>query len=176
MQNPSLHQIIPEFFWNANYTQLLWTVEPNNTASYTGQFSGIPAGAQVPPSITPAWLAGKPVDMARVGAQAQVPTQLIPTNDVSVPVAAPPNPAPAFPHAASRGDTLSTPVVVATYVLPWQSDLTVLGTETNQSLALPGLADGACSTDLACASNIRPPRRAPDRLPRQRLTCNSSIT
>lgn len=138
------NQVVPEFFWNSNYTQLLWNLEssnPANIASYTGQFSGIPAAAQVPPATTPAWLTGQPIDMARVGAQAQVPTQLGPVNNVSVQIAPPSNPAPAFPHAASRTDTQSVPLVATTYVVPWQADLTVLGAESLQpGLALQGLA------------------------------------
>ena len=142
------NQVVPEFYWNANYTQLLWNLEsstPADIASYTGQFSGVgipvaPA-TPTPATTTPAWLTGQPIDMARVGLQAQAPTQLGPVNNVSAPVAPPLNPAPAFPHAAKSTDTQSIPLVATTYVVPWQTDLTVLGDETFQpALALQGLA------------------------------------
>jgi hypothetical protein len=48
-------------------------------------------------------------------------------NNVSVPVVPPLFPAPAFPHGLTNNDTPSTPVVAATYVIPWQTDLTALG-------------------------------------------------
>jgi hypothetical protein len=139
----TFNQVVPEFFWNATYTQLLWNLAswtPANMASFTGQFSGIPAASQVPPATTPGWLSGQPIDMARVGLQAQVPTQLWPVDNVPIPVAPPSNPAPGLPHATSSTLTSSTPLVTTTYAVPWQTDLTVLGAETSQNLALPGLA------------------------------------
>ncbi len=139
----TFNQIVPEFYWNANYTTLLWNVEsatPADILSYTAQFSGIPPASQVPPATTPAWLTGQPINMARVGLQAQVPTQLGPVNNTSVAVTPPSNPAPGFPHASKSTDTQTAPLVVPTYVVPWQADLTTLGNETFQNLAVPGLA------------------------------------
>jgi len=134
-------QVVPEFYWNANYTQLLWTVESSNAAniaSYTGSFSVNLA----PASTTPPWITAheQPISMLRVGAQAQVPTQLGPLSNVSVAVTAPANPAAPLQHASQNNDTQSAPVVATTYIAPWQTDLTVLGTESLQNLALPGLA------------------------------------
>src|SRR6476620_5171826 len=82
-QLTSFNKVVPEFYWNPDYTKLLWTLEdattnPPTGTSYTASFSGIPAASQVPASTTPAWILAQeqPIDMTRVGAQAQVPTQL----------------------------------------------------------------------------------------------------
>jgi hypothetical protein len=141
-QLTTLGVVIPEFYWNANYTELLWTAESFSgpSSSYTAQFSGIPAASLAPPTSTPAWLIGQPVDMAVVGPAALAPTQLGSVDNISVPVLPPFNPAPAFPHGKVNNDTQSTPVVTTTYVVPWQADLTALGALTGQNLALPGLS------------------------------------
>lgn len=143
----SLNKIIPEFYWNAHYTELLWTLEdpfaptPTST-SYTGSFSG----AGIPTAVvssTPKWITSseQAINWARVAGEAQPPTQTGLVTNVSVPVVAPAFPAPAFPHNANNNDTQSTPLVAATYVVSWQTDLTALGNASGHTdLASRGLA------------------------------------
>jgi hypothetical protein len=65
--------------------------------------------------------------MARVGAQAQPIRDPGPSDNAAVPVAPPANPATAFPHATTRGDTTTVPLVVVTYLPLWTGDLAKLG-------------------------------------------------
>jgi hypothetical protein len=135
----TLDQVVPEFYWNASYTKLIWTVtsakERGYTASYTGQFRGITKHQRAIPKTTPAWLHGQPVDMARVSAQAQTPTQSGPVNNTPVGVTPPGNPATGFPHATKNTDTSSIPAIVATYLARWLADLTTLGGQAGQSFS-----------------------------------------
>jgi hypothetical protein len=138
----SLGQVVPEFYWNANYTQLISTVENVNgtSASYTGSFSG--SLPHTPPSTTPAWLAGTAPVWTRVGAALLTPTQTGSVNNLSVPVVAPSSPAPAFPHNATNNDVplQATPLVALSYGVPWQTDLTTLGNMSGHTdLASRGL-------------------------------------
>ena len=93
----TLDQVVPEFYWNTGYTKLLWTVtstrDPGYEASYTGQFRGITPGDRKLPQTTPEWLYGSPIDMARIPAQAQTPTQTGPVNNTAVAVTPPAHPA-----------------------------------------------------------------------------------
>jgi hypothetical protein len=62
--------------------------------------------------------------------------------NLSVPVIAPSNPAPAQPHNGTNNDLAvqATPVVALTYGIPWQTDLTTLGNLSGQTdLASRGL-------------------------------------
>ncbi len=142
-QLTSFGQIVPEFFWNPTYTQLLWTLESSNAAdirSYTGSFSGpgIPASPLTTvPATTPPWLMGTAPVWTRIGAQLQTPTQLGPVNNISIPVLPPLNPAAPFPHASKRTDNQSVPLVTASYLAEWQADLTLLGDESLQPLLAP---------------------------------------
>jgi hypothetical protein len=133
----TLDQVIPEFYWNANYTRLLWTVtstkDPGYTASYIGRFRGITAADRAIPTIIPAWLYGRPIDMARIAAHAQTPTQTGPVNNTPIAVTPPFHPAPAYPHATKSTDTASIPVVVATYLARWLADLSALGNEADET-------------------------------------------
>jgi hypothetical protein len=133
--------IVPEFYWNSSYTELLWTLETPiqaNTVTYVGFFSVNTPVA----TTTPGWITAheQAIHIGNVGAQAQVPTQLGPVDNAPMQVQAPVNPAAPLPHAASGTDNQTAPNVATTYITPWQTDLTVLGTETFQNLALPGLA------------------------------------
>ena len=131
-------KILPEFYWNASYTQLLWTVFDfaGTSTSYTGSFS-----VSLPPvTTTPGWLTGTVPDYTRVGAAAQTPTQTGPVDNFSVPVLPPLFPAPAQPHAGTNNDTQSTPLVAVSYVVSWQTDLTLLGNASGHTdLASRGL-------------------------------------
>ena len=79
------------------------------------------------PKRTPGPLYGDPVDMARVGAQAQPIRDPGPTDNLPSRGAARTNPAPAFPHATTRGDTTIVPLVVAPISPIWTGDLAKLG-------------------------------------------------
>jgi hypothetical protein len=132
-----LDQVVPEFYWNTCYTKLLWTLtsakDPGYEASYTGRFRGITATERKIPKTTPGWLSGQPIDMARIPAQAQTPTQTGPVDDAPVAVTPPARPAPGFPHATKNTDKASIPVIVATYLVRWEADLTTLGIESDES-------------------------------------------
>jgi hypothetical protein len=121
------NNVIPEFYWNHDYTKILWSLNGQNTASYTGRFAGIRRPERTIPKRTPRPLYGNPVDMSRVGAQAQTVRDPGPTDNASVPVPPPASPAPAFPHATTRGDPTTVPFVVATYLPLWTGDLARLG-------------------------------------------------
>jgi hypothetical protein len=133
----TLDQVIPEFYWNANYTRLLWSVTSTKdrgyTASYTARFRGLTAHDRAIPKTTPAWLCGRPIDMARVGGQAQSPTETGPVDNTPIAVTPPSNAAPAFPHATKSADAASVPAVVATYLARWLDDLDALGTAAGET-------------------------------------------
>jgi hypothetical protein len=119
-----LNGVIPEFYWNSNYTKLLWTnPEMPNQGTYTGNFENVPSGPEAIPSKTPPWLYGEPVDMERVGTQAQPIRDPGPTNNTAIEISPPENPAPAFPHREENGDTYRVPSVVASYLPTWLGDL-----------------------------------------------------
>ncbi|MGC1814328.1 MAG: hypothetical protein WA696_09350 [Solirubrobacterales bacterium] len=121
------NNVVPEFYWNHGYTKILWSLNGQNTASYTGHFKGVRHARRMVPKRTPGPLYGDPVDMARVGAQAQPIRDPGPTDNLPVAVQPPDNPAPAFPHATTHGDKTIVPVVVATYFPIWAADLAKLG-------------------------------------------------
>lgn len=144
-------QVVPEFYWQGDYSKLLWTVEspiPALVATYTGSFSGVPSpvvracttagpGCVVPTWITPQEMG---VTWSNVATQLQSPTQAAPRDNAPQSVPVPGSPAAAFPHASNTGDNQTLPNVATTYISPWQADLNTLGIETLQNLALPGLA------------------------------------
>jgi hypothetical protein len=121
------NNVIPEFYWNHDYTKILWSLNGQNTASYAGRFEGITHPRRMIPRRTPSKLYGNPVEMSRVGAQAQPIRDPGPTDNTSIPVQPPRNPAPAYPHAVTRGDETTVPFVVATYFPIWAADLVKLG-------------------------------------------------
>ena len=128
----NLHRVIPEFYWNGDYTRLVWGMGQISTGrTYTARFIGIGAAGRRIPQTTPAWLYGQPVDMARVGTQAQPIRDPGPTDNLAVAVAPPARPAPGFPHATKNSDRSTVPAVTGTYVGPWLSDLKALGMEAN---------------------------------------------
>jgi hypothetical protein len=121
-----LNSVIPEFYWNRNYTKILWSEAPFVT-SYTASFEHVPHGGGSVPAETPPWLYGEPVDMERVGEQAQPIRDPGPTNNTPKAVQPPENPAPAFPHAEKNEDKGAILDVLAEYLDVWESDLAALG-------------------------------------------------
>ncbi len=121
-----LDYVIPEFFWNRSYTQLLWGMNGGDHRTFTARFAGITSPQRRIPARTPSWLYGSTIDMARVGGQAQPIRDPGPTDNAAVPVAPPVGPAPAFPHAPSS-EKPAFPAVTATYLGLWLADLKALG-------------------------------------------------
>ena len=130
----NLDGILPEFFWNRRYTELLLGfnhIGGSRSATYTGQFVGLPSISRRIPRRTPPALYGQPVAMVRVGAQAQTIRDPGPTSNASTAVRAPADPAPAFPHATKSADRPTIPAVLTGYLRAWLGDLTTLGREAN---------------------------------------------
>ncbi len=126
----NLHGVIPEFYWNDNYTRLIWGMGQISTGvTYTARFAGIGGSDRRIPRTTPGPLYGQPVAMSRVGTQAQAVRDPGPTDNVAIAVAPPPHPAPGFPHASSNSDQSTIPVATGTYVEPWLTDLKTLGSD-----------------------------------------------
>jgi hypothetical protein len=121
------NNVVPEFYWNHDYTKILWSLNGQNTATYTGRFKGFRRPQRLIPKRTPRVLYGNPDDMSRVGTQAQPIRDPGPTDNLPIAVAPAENPAPAFPHATARGDKTTVPIVVATYLPLWTGDLAKLG-------------------------------------------------
>lgn len=141
--------IVPEFFWDRASQRIIFTVVDNgpgprrgSARTYVGRFRGITAAQRRQPRQAPApGLAGRPVDMARVGAQAQPVRDPGPTDNASVPAVPPRRPAAAFPHAARRVDDPTVPAVTGTYFTLWLADLARLGEQGGRTLARPPLLD-----------------------------------
>ena len=129
-----LNRVIPEFYWNHNYTKVIWSFGGSTTTpTYTARFTGLKTGERRVPRRTPDWLYGSPVDMLRVGAQAQPIRDPGPTDNTSIAVAPPTNPAPGLPHATKSTDKSTIPAVLATYLVRWESDLVTLGTRAGEA-------------------------------------------
>jgi Tol biopolymer transport system component len=123
-----INRVIPEFYWNHDYTKVLWGLGGGfATDTYVGRFLGITRAQRRVPARTPAALYGKPVEMSRVGAQAQPVRDPGPTDNAAVPVAPPGNPAPGLPHAVASSDIITVTSATATYLAPWLADLKALG-------------------------------------------------
>jgi hypothetical protein len=123
----NLNGVIPEFYWNRSYTKILWSLGGSGSHSYIGSFEHVPHGRKIVPSQTPPWLYGEPVDMERVGTQAQPIRDPGPTSNASEKVDAPESPAPAFPHAETSRDKVTIPAVLLSYLELWTGDLSGLG-------------------------------------------------
>ena len=137
--------VVPEFYWNHDYSKIIIGVETkgaNNVdlPTWIGQFNGISnSERQVPKQIPAPGLEGTPVNMARVGSQAQAIRDPGPTDNVSVRVPLPSIRAAAQPHATERSGTSTVPGVVATYLGLWLNDLTALSRLSGQSISTPPL-------------------------------------
>lgn len=135
-----LDKVIPEFYWNRSYTRILWGIGGGqSTPAYTARFLGITRAQRAIPKRTPRWIYGQPIDMARVGNQAQRIRDPGPTNNTPIAVSAPGNPASAFPHHAST-DKGTIPAVVVTYLSVWLSDLNALGAKAGTTFTTEPLA------------------------------------
>lgn len=91
------------------------------------------------PKKTRTALDGEPVDMSRVGTQAQPVRDPGPTDNVAVAVDPPTNPAPPFPFATERGDKPQVPTVVVAYAAGWLADLNAIMTQSESSFTVPPL-------------------------------------
>ena len=130
----NLHGVIPEFYWNARHTRIIWCMgQISGGATYVGRFTGLRPGDRMIPRTTPPPLYGRPVDMARVGSQAQPIRAPGPTDNAARAVLPPAHPALGFPHAGRNSDTATIPAVTGTYVAPWLTDLRQLGKEAGMA-------------------------------------------
>jgi hypothetical protein len=135
-----IDRVIPEFYWNDEYTKIIWGLGGTPCCTYVGRFPGIAKPQREVPSQTPRALKGKPVDMSRVGAQAQPIRDPGPTDNIAVAVAPPDDPAPGLPHATERSDSITVPAVTATYLGRWLDDLDTLGDEVGATFTTDALA------------------------------------
>jgi hypothetical protein len=137
--------VVPEFYWNRTYSTIIVGVETKHgnqvvPQTWTGQFGGITGiEHQVPRHIPAPGLTGEPVDMARVGSQAQAVRDGGPTDNASVVVPPPSVRDAAEPHATVSSDKPTVPSVTDTYAAVWLNDLTVLSEESGQSFSNPPL-------------------------------------
>ena len=130
----ALNEVIPEFYWNATYTTLIWSLGGSQaTPTYTATFQGITPAEQAIPRQTPAPLYGQSVAMSRIGSQAQRIRDPGPTDNTPIAVPPPNAPAPAFPHATKSRDKGTIPAVLATYLAVWESNLATLGIQSDTS-------------------------------------------
>jgi len=141
--------VVPEFYWNHSYSKIIVGVETKGVdhaalPTWIGRFRGITTRErQVPDQIPVSGLAGEPVDMARVGLQAQAIRDPGPTDDVPVRVLPPRFSYAAEPHAAVSSDRAHVPSVTVTYAAVWLNDLASLSRESAQSFATPPLLAAA---------------------------------
>jgi hypothetical protein len=143
--------IIPEFSWNRDHTQLLWSAEIAGTGRFrtqVGSFSSITSSQRTTPGQVPApGLSGEPIDMNRVAANvaasaggsapatAPATASIPPPNNGNGPKPAPASAASA--SAARASAALALPPVVASYAALWLQQLSELGTETASAIERP---------------------------------------
>jgi hypothetical protein len=137
--------VVPEFYWNRNFSKIIVGVATRGVNEATlptwiGQFGGITASErEVPKQIPAPGLAGAPVDMARVGLQAQAVRDPGPTDNASVRGSPPSVGDPAEPHATVSTDRPTVPSVTNTYAAVWLNDLATLSQQSGQSFSIPPL-------------------------------------
>ena len=134
-QLTSLGGVIPEFYWNRNYSKIIFAVSGQET--WIGQFERV--SHRLSTAIPAPGLAGEPVDMSRVGAQAQPIRDPGPTDNVAIAVAPPSNPAPGLPHATENSDKPGAPTVSADFLVSWLGDLDSLYQQSEESFTKPPL-------------------------------------
>jgi hypothetical protein len=156
---PGSDMVIPEFYWNQDYTKLLWTTEdatnPSSTLAdsqtYTANFTGasIPASpASAVPHLTPNWLVGTAPNWTGTGlgnlaSQVRSPTVTPATESTTVAPTPPFWVVAPWGHALSSSDSSSIPSVAAGYATEWQGALNAidaLGSPPFLNLALRGAA------------------------------------
>ncbi len=141
--------VVPEFYWNSSYSKIIVGVETkygNQTIPETwiGQFGGISnSERQVPKQIPAPGLTGEPVNMARVGIQAQPVRDPDPIDNASASVPPPKVVDNAEPHATTTSDKPTIPSVADTYAALWLDDLTALSKESGESFSSPPLLGAA---------------------------------
>jgi hypothetical protein len=139
------HGVVPEFYWNDDYSKIIIGVDTKGANSvglptWIGHFEGISSDELRAPRQIPApGLEGTPVDMARVGSQAQAIRDPGPSDNVSVRVPPPSIRDAAQPHATKRSGTSTVPSVTATYLGVWLNDLATLSKLAGQSFLTPPL-------------------------------------
>lgn len=139
------HAVVPEFFWSHDYTKIILglphfgVTQPAPT--WIGSFEGVNAKPRRAQKTPAPGLEGQPVDMSRVGAQAQPIRDPGPTNNTSVAVSPSRNPAPAFPHAATLTDHPEIPGVTFSYGIQWLANLQELYGRSNNSFEKPPLLE-----------------------------------
>ncbi len=136
--------VVPEFYWNDSYSKIIVGVGTKGVnatfPTWIGQFGGITnSERQAPKQIPAPGLVGQPVNMARVGLQAQAVRDPGPTDDASVMVPPPSVVDAAEPHATASSDKPTVPSVVNTYGVVWLNDLATLSHESGQSFSNPPL-------------------------------------
>jgi hypothetical protein len=137
--------VVPEFYWNDNYSKIIVGVSTKGARAATlptwiGQFAGIAsAERQLPGHIPAPGLVGQPVNMARVGLQAQAVRDPGPTDNVSARVPPPRVGDAAEPHATVSSDKPTIPSVTSTYAAVWLNNLGALSQESRQSFSDPPL-------------------------------------
>lgn len=137
--------VVPEFYWNHDYSKIIIGVETKGTnnvglPTWIGHFEGISnKERQVPKQIPAPGLEGTPVNMARVGSQAQAIRDPGPIDNVSVRVLPPIIHDAAQPHATKRSGTSTVPSVTTTYLGVWLNDLAALSQLSGQSFLSPPL-------------------------------------
>jgi hypothetical protein len=137
--------VVPEFYWNHDYSKIIVGVERrgvNNVdlPTWIGQFVGVSNNErQVPRHIPALGLEGTPVNMARIGSQAQAVRDPGPTDNFSIRIPLPSIRAAAQPHAMERSGTSTIPGVVVTYLGLWLNDLATLSRLSGQSITTPPL-------------------------------------
>jgi hypothetical protein len=137
--------VVPEFYWNHNYSKIIVGVGTKGVTEATfptwiGQFGGITSNErQVPEQIPAPGLVGQPVNMVRVGLQAQAVRDPGPTDNSPARVSPPSVGDAAEPHATVSSDKRTVPSVTSTYAVVWLNDLAALDRESGQSFATPPL-------------------------------------
>jgi hypothetical protein len=114
--------IIPEFNWNRDHTDLLWSAEVAGTGRFrtqVGAFAGVTSGDRTTPRQgAAAGLAGQPIDMSRVAGD--LPPESRPaTSSAAAPATS--------PSGGATSATPALPPVTLTYGTLWLAQLAQLG-------------------------------------------------
>jgi hypothetical protein len=137
--------VVPEFYWDDDYSKIIIGVATkgaNNVGlpTWIGHFEGISSEERhVPRQTAVPGLEGTPVNMARVGSQAQAVRDPGPVDNVSVRVPPPSIRDAPQPHATERRGSSTVPSVTATYLGVWLNDLAALSQLAGQSFVTPPL-------------------------------------
>lgn len=142
-QLTNFQNVIPEFHWNAEFTELLWSGivggANHNFVTRVGSFPTITAAQRRTPSEIPATgLYGEPLDMARVtGTVAAFPGVTTPQED-PVPPSRAATVGQYVPRAGSDAQTI--PHVVVSYFALWLAQLKQLGDAAGTQISAPPIS------------------------------------